>query len=91
MSSEWVDAEEALRMGLVWRVCDPEDLLPEARRHAEILASRPISSLIAVKHTMMEPVRPEIAAATARENAHFAELMGAQANAAALADFNKAR
>ena len=45
---------------------------------------------MAVKHTMIEPIRPEIAAATARENAHFAELMGAQANAAALADFNKA-
>ena len=87
MSSEWVSADEALRMGLVWRVCDPEELLPEARRHAEVLASRPISSLMAVKHTMLEPVRPEIVAATARENAHFAELMGTQANAAALADF----
>jgi hypothetical protein len=42
---------------------------------------------MAVKHTMTEPIRPEIAAATARENAHFAELMGAQANAAALAGF----
>jgi hypothetical protein len=46
---------------------------------------------MAVKRTMMEPVRPGIAAATARENAHFAELMGTQANAAALADFNKGR
>src|ERR1700730_13174929 len=89
LSSEWVDAQEAQRMGLVWRVCDPEELLPEARRHAEILAARPISSLMAVKHTMVEPIRPDIAAASARENAHFAELMGAQANAAALADFNK--
>ena len=78
-------------MGLVWRVCEPDELLPEARRHAEILASRPISSLMAVKHTMLEPVRPEIAAATARENAHFAELMGTQANAAALADFTQRR
>jgi hypothetical protein len=43
---------------------------------------------MAVKHTMLEPLRPEIAAATARENAHFAELMGAQANTAALADFS---
>jgi enoyl-CoA hydratase/carnithine racemase len=59
-----------------------------ARRYADILAGRPISSLMAVKHTMLEPLRPEIAAATARENAHFAELMGAQANAAALADFS---
>ena len=91
MSSEWVDAADALRMGLVWRVCEPEELLPEARRHAEILASRPISSLMAVKHTMLEPVRPEIVAATARENAHFAELMGTQANAAALADFTQRR
>lgn len=89
MSSEWVGAEEALRMGLVWRICEPEELLYEARRHAEILASRPISSLMAVKHTMIEPVRPQIAAATARENAHFAELMGTQANAAALADFTE--
>ncbi|WAJ42703.1 enoyl-CoA hydratase-related protein [Mycobacterium sp. Aquia_216] len=87
MSSEWVDAQEALRMGLVWRVCDPDELLSETRRHAEILASRPVSSLMAVKHTMAEPIRPEIVAATARENAHFAELMGAQANAAALASF----
>jgi enoyl-CoA hydratase/carnithine racemase len=87
MSSEWVDAQEALRMGLVWRVCDPDELLPETRRYAEVLASRPVSSLMAVKHTMTEPIRPEIAAATARENAHFAALMGAQANAAALASF----
>ena len=28
MSSEWVDAEEALPMGLVWKVCEPDDLLP---------------------------------------------------------------
>ncbi|OHV05508.1 enoyl-CoA hydratase/isomerase family protein [Mycobacterium talmoniae] len=87
MSSEWVDADEALRMGLVWKVCAPEDLLADARRHAEVLASRPISSLMAVKHTMVEPTRGEIAAASARENAHFAELLGGQANAAALADF----
>jgi enoyl-CoA hydratase/carnithine racemase len=91
MSSEWVNAEEALRMGLVWKVCEPSDLVADARRHAEILASRPISSLMAVKHTMVEPIRPEIAAASARENAHFAELMGGQANVKALADFTDRR
>ena len=51
-------AQEALRMGLAWRVCEPDDLLPEARRHAEILAARPIPSLIAVKQTMTEPAKP---------------------------------
>jgi len=91
MSSEWVSAEEALRMGLVWKVCEPSELIADARRHAEILASRPISSLIAVKQTIVEPTRPEIAAATGRENAHFAQLMGGQANARALADFTARR
>jgi len=91
MSSEWVSAQEALRMGLVWRVCEPVDLLPEAHRHAEILASRPIPSLIAVKQTIAEPSRASIKAATERENAHFAELMGAAANADALAAFTGKR
>jgi enoyl-CoA hydratase/carnithine racemase len=91
MSSEWVDAEDALRMRLVWKVCEPSELLVEARRHAEILAARPISSLMAVKRTIVEPIHPQIAAATARENAHFAELMGAQAIADALADFSSRR
>jgi enoyl-CoA hydratase/carnithine racemase len=74
-------------MGMVWKVCEPEDLLAEAHRHAEILASRPIPSLIAVKQSIVEPTLPDIAAATERENAHFAALLGGQANAAALADF----
>ena len=58
----WVNAEESLRMGLVWRVCEPDDLLAEARKHADVLASRPIPSLIAVKQTMVEPTRAEITA-----------------------------
>jgi enoyl-CoA hydratase/carnithine racemase len=91
MSSEWVSADEALRMGLVWKVCEPSELIADARRHAEILASRPISSLIAVKRTIVEPNRSEIAAATARENAEFAQLLGGQANAQALADFTGRR
>ncbi len=91
MSSEWVGADEALRMGLVWKVCEPDELIAEARRHAEILASRPIPSLTAVKQSIVEPTRPDIAAATERENAYFAELLGGQTNAAALADFTAKR
>lgn len=91
MSSEWISADEALRMGPVWQVCEPDDLLAEAREHAEVLASRPISSLIAVKSTMTAAELPAIEAARERENARFAELMGTAANAAALADFNQGR
>lgn len=91
MSSEWIDAAEALRMGLVFKVCEPEDLLAEARRHADVLASRPLNSLLAVKKTMLEPVRPGIAAASERENALFAELLGQAANVDALASFVEKR
>lgn len=90
-SSEWVGAEEALAMGLVWRVCAPPDLLAEARRHAELLAAKPISSLVAVKRTMTEPRRAGIAAARERENAAFAELMGGPANLEALTAFAEGR
>ncbi|WP_343576149.1 enoyl-CoA hydratase-related protein [Mycobacterium sp.] len=91
MSSEWVSAPEALAMGMVWRVCAPDELLAEARRHAEILAARSIPSLIAVKQSMVKPTLPDIAAATECENAYFAELLGGQVNAAALADFTTER
>jgi enoyl-CoA hydratase/carnithine racemase len=87
LSSEWVDAAEAHRMGLAWKVCEPDDLLPQARRHAEVLASRPIPSLMAVKQTIVAPTRGEIAAASAREIEKFTELLGAAANAEALAAF----
>ncbi len=91
MSSEWIGAAEAKEMGLVWRVCEPGDLVPEARRHAEVLAAKPISSLRAVKQTMMAPLRAEIAAARERENQCFIELMGGPANAEALAAFAEGR
>ncbi|TQK27356.1 enoyl-CoA hydratase-related protein [Arthrobacter sp. SLBN-53] len=91
LSSEWVDADEALRMGLVFKVCEPAELMSEARSHAELLASRPLNSLMAVKQTMMEAIRPAIAAASERENALFAELLGQTANVDALASFNAGR
>lgn len=87
MSSEWVSAADALRMGIAWQVCEPDDLLAEAGRHAGVLASRPIPSLMAVKETIVEPTRSEVKDAIAREYAKFEVLLGAAANADALAAF----
>lgn len=91
MSSEWIDAAQAHEMGLVWKVCEPGDLLAEATRHAEVLAARPISSLVAVKRTISAPLRADIDAARERENAAFAELMGGPANLEALSAFAEGR
>lgn len=91
LSAEWIDAAQALGMGLVFRVCAPADLLPSARRYAEVLARRPIPSLIAVKRTITEPLQADIEAARERENAAFAELMGGPANLEALTAFAEGR
>ena len=91
LSSEWIGAAEAHEMGLVWKVTEPDDLLPEARRHAEILAAKPISSLIACKRVITAPLKAEIAAARERENQCFVDLMGGPANNEALAAFAEGR
>lgn len=87
MSSEWLSAADAHRMGIAWQVCEPDELLAEARRHADVLASRPITSLMAVKQTIVEPMRAEVKAAIAREYAQFEVLLGSAANTDALAAF----
>jgi enoyl-CoA hydratase/carnithine racemase len=87
MSSEWIGAEEALAMGLVWKVCERRELLAETYRYANVLASKPIGSLIAVKTPITAALRPQIDAAIERESACFAELIGGAANAAALSEF----
>lgn len=91
MSSEWITAQEAHEMGLAWKLCAPEELLAVAQWHAEILASKPISSLAAIKDTMWAPIRAEVQAAQDREVEHFKRLLGGPANAEALAAFAEGR
>ncbi|MGW1737830.1 enoyl-CoA hydratase/isomerase family protein [Nocardia sp. NPDC001965] len=87
MSSEWIDAQEALEMGLVWKVCDPGELLARATEYAERLAAEPIASLVAVKRTITEALEEQIRAAVARELEQFDRLVGGAANAEGLREF----
>lgn len=87
MSSEWISAEQAQTMGLAWKVCAPEELMSETLRHAELIASKPLPSLLAVKHTLTAPRTPGIRAALHREEAHLNALLGAPANLQALTQF----
>lgn len=91
LSSEWIEAEEAKAMGLAFKVCSPDDLLNETMHHARILASKPISSLVETKRTIVEPRRAAIAAARERENAAYRVLYGAPANIEALTAFAERR
>ncbi|TDC65064.1 enoyl-CoA hydratase/isomerase family protein [Actinomadura sp. GC306] len=91
LSSEWISADEAKEMGLVWRVCEPGDLMAEAGRVAGTLAKRPVSSLREVKRDMTAPLREEIRRARERENDGFVRLMGGPANIEALTAFAEGR
>lgn len=87
LSSEWISADEAREMGLVWKICPPEELLAVARRHAKLLADKPVAMLTTVKRLLNAPHREQIAAASARENRAMSELMGTGTNAEALTSF----
>jgi enoyl-CoA hydratase/carnithine racemase len=91
MSSEWLSAAECAEMGLVWKVCEPGELLAVTMRHARVLAAQPISSLVATKRLVMAPLRDEIVAARGRENQAFADLLGGPANSEALRAFAEKR
>lgn len=91
LSSEWISATEAREMGLVWRLCERDELQEVAGDHARRLARLPVSSLRAVKQTMTAPLTRQIAEARERENRCFADLMGGPANSEALTAFAEGR
>jgi enoyl-CoA hydratase/carnithine racemase len=91
LSSEWLSAEECHAMGLAFAVCAPEELMAETMRHAAILASKPINSLVETKRTIVEPLKAELAAARQRENEAFMHLLNKPANIEALTAFAERR
>ncbi|MEZ0241179.1 MAG: enoyl-CoA hydratase/isomerase family protein, partial [Chloroflexota bacterium] len=68
-----VDAQTALRIGLVSRVVEPDELLPEARRLAEGLAAAAPRAVAATKHALERAWDVDLARALETE----AELQGA--------------
>ena len=91
MSSEWISAEECREAGLAFRVCEPDELMTTTMAHAQILAAKPISSLMASKRTIVEPIRAALREAHDRENGEFAVLMGSPANIEAMTAFAEKR
>ncbi|HET6963994.1 MAG TPA: enoyl-CoA hydratase-related protein [Acidimicrobiales bacterium] len=85
MSSEWFSAQECHEMGLVWRLCGPDELLPEALGVARHLASKPLASLVETKRTIVAGHRSAIAEARRREDRAFQRLLGRPANLEAFA------
>ena len=57
LSSEWLSADDCEEMGLAWRVCAPDDLMEETLRHARVLSSKSISSLVECKRVITASLR----------------------------------
>lgn len=91
LSSEWLTAAECLEMGLIFKVCAGNELLETTMKHASILAGKPISSLVASKNVIMEPIRQSLLEARKREDAAFQELLGKPANIEAMVAFAEKR
>jgi enoyl-CoA hydratase/carnithine racemase len=80
LSSEWIPAAECERIGLAWRVTEPDELLPETARVARHLAAKPLASLVESKRTIVAGHRDALAAARRREDEAFRRLLGEPAN-----------
>ena len=85
LSSEWMNASEALASGLVWRVFPKDELEGALLNTAETLAKWSIASLVATKQLMVKSRYTALVGAMEREQLAFKALVGGPANVEALA------
>ena len=75
----------------IWSQAWVPILMDVTMEHAQVLAAKPISSLVASKKLIMDPIRERIHEARKHEDAAFAELLGKPANLEALQAFAEKR
>lgn len=79
LCAEWVDAAEAVAMGIALRTCPPGTVLTEAMAVAGALAAFPPGAVPRIKGLMRAGQADAVAQARRREDAAFAELFNAGA------------
>ncbi len=75
MSGEMIDAHEALRIGLVQRVVTHEELMPETKRIAGIIASKAPLAVAATKRAIDDGSSISLGASLELEALHFGTLV----------------
>ena len=86
-----IDAEMALRLGLVTRVVEPDDLLPAARRVADGIAAGAPLAIAATKHALDRAWDLDLATALADEAERQGALGASADHAEGLAAFREKR
>lgn len=74
LSSEWIDSETAVSMGLAWRAVPDADLVEETERAAHAIAAHDPAAVAATKRLLHEGRADAVRAAIARERAEMAAL-----------------
>ena len=72
----WLSAAEAVEHGIALEQCPDDAVVSRALELARTIASAPLGSLRAIKATMLAGQSDAVAAARAREDAAFAQLLG---------------
>ncbi len=72
----WLSAGEAVEHGIALEQCPDGEVLPRALELARTIAAAPLGSLRAIKSTMLAGHADAVAAARAREDTAFAQLLG---------------
>ena len=91
LSSSWLDAQTCKELGMVFAVVPDEDLMQQTLQRAQVLAEKPLASLITTKEMLMAPRREALREAHEIESAGLGSLMGGPANKEAVAAFTEGR
>lgn len=91
LSSSWLDAQTCKALGMVVDVVPDESLLQQTLERGQVLAEKPLASLITTKEMLMAPRREALREAHEIETAGLGSLMGGPANKEAVAAFVEGR
>jgi len=90
-TARWIDSTEAKEMGLVFRVSEPDELMPDVLAKAVEIAAMPLVSLVTTKNLLVQHRQDGFLRARKSEDRAFARLTGAPANREAVAAFVEKR
>jgi enoyl-CoA hydratase/carnithine racemase len=87
LTSDWVDADELVSLGLALRSCEPDAVLRETVDLAARVAAHPRGATRAITSLMRAARRDAVLEANRREQGAFGRLLGGAAQQGTLADF----
>lgn len=88
-TGSWIDASEAVDLGLAIKAVPAEQLLDDTMAMARDIATMPLASLMGTKQLLLDARLEHVRAARSRENVTFAGLQGGPANRAAIEAFKQ--